>query len=175
VAGTGSRRFLYLPGPKKTEVRSILNDVLEDLRSEHEDKLLLMSGMAEGWDEEIARTAIKLSIPFAAIIPNKGYGKYYWGEHSLSQMSRLKEFDELVSQAIHVEYVMPTAAGSSKYFGKYGYANFDRNDRMVALGHYFIAYDPSSPGTSHCCDAIKNARKNMFIITPEAQTQEIVY
>ena len=72
IAGTGSRSFV--PSP---EVKQELCDFLVAARVIHPN-LRVMTGMAQGFDEFLGWTAVGLTIPFIAAIPNEGYGKHYY-------------------------------------------------------------------------------------------------
>ena len=153
IAGTGSRSFV------PTDLaRAQLHHHLGAVLAAHPD-LELMSGMAEGFDEFIAREAIATGLPFHAAIPNRGYGRYYWGQHSLTGRDRLAEFNELVSQARTVVYV----CGNNLYLNGM-HSNFVRNQHMVDRAHEFVVFNPTSRGTADCVRRIVLARKSYEVI-----------
>jgi hypothetical protein len=138
VAGTGTRQFEHNP-----ETVTVLEDWIKVLKKKHSD-LVLISGMAEGWDEQIARSAIALEIPFVALVPNSGYGAHYWGRKSQSGGDRSKKFSEYLACAHFVGYVCQGIYENGIH------ANFVRNTRMVELADEFLVLDPRSRGTKDC-------------------------
>jgi hypothetical protein len=155
VAGTGSRSFMPT-GP----VTTALHRYVQEQQVAHPD-LELMSGMAEGWDEFIARTGIEMGVPFHAAVPNRGYGLYYWGRHSQTGQDRLDQFEWLLSKAKTVTYVCPSLYVDGVH------ANFVRNGYLVAHGNSFAVYNPQSRGTAECFTRIKQARKPYAIFAPD--------
>lgn len=117
--------------------------------SKNNRELVIISGMAEGWDAALANVAIELDIPFMAYVPNKGYGKYYWGQHSLLGRDRYAQFQYLCSSAMHVRYVCNSIYENGRH------ANFIRNDAMVAVAHHALVYDAGSSGTKDAVKTIK--------------------
>jgi len=154
IAGTGSRSFM------PTDLaRAWLHRHLTTTMVAHPD-LELMSGYAEGWDEFIAREAIASGLPLHAAIPNRGYGRYYWGQHSLTGRDRLAEFNELLSHAKTVVYV----CGNDVYRGGV-HANFVRNQYLVDHANEFVVFGSTSRGTADCVRRIVLANKTyrMFL------------
>lgn len=147
VAGTGSRSFQ--PSPK---VERELDQYLMKVWTEH-DEFEIMSGMAEGFDEFLARRAIALGFDWQATVPNKGYGKYYWGEHSVTGRDRYAEFDELLSKAKRVIYVCRGIKKGGVH------SNFIRNQYMVDKADAFVVGAPITKGTAHCLNLINMAQK----------------
>lgn len=153
VAGTGSRSF------NDAEIVDKLNGYIVTLKEAHPD-LVLMSGMAEGWDEQIAISAQALEIPYVATVPNEGYGDYYWRRNSRSGKDRYSEFTDYLSKAQCVGYVC------DGIYEKGVHSNFVRNTRMVELGDGFLIYDPRSRGTADCFGKIRKAQKPFRIFGP---------
>jgi hypothetical protein len=71
LAGTGSRKCRPTPG-----LLAWLDGVLTERAKK--SGLVLICGMAEGFEELLAGRALAHSIPFVAAVPNRGYGPYYW-------------------------------------------------------------------------------------------------
>ncbi len=139
---------------------------LQNSTIQNNKPLAIMSGFAEGWDEIIAKVAIDLNYPLIAIVPNKSYGSYYWGKNSISGTNRIDEFHSLLAKAIYVEYVCNGIYGTINE--KRLHANFVRNQRIVDIGNYFIAYDlkqnEKSNGTRDCTRRILASKKPYILI-----------
>lgn len=167
VAGTGSRSLRTADRSVQVAAQSCLNARIDQLHAEHSDHLVLMSGMAEGWDELIAVTALARGIRLWAAVPNRGYGRWYWGQKSATKTNRLARFDEILSQAWRVTYVMEDVFGTSSLHLDGRHANFVRNDWMVsgrgpwAGADDFLVLGPVKPrsGTADCVETIKKAGK----------------
>jgi hypothetical protein len=115
------------------------------LADQHGD-IVLISGMAEGWDEAITKIGMRNEIPYICCLPNKGYGDYYWRRNSLLGVNRIETFNELCEKANDVVFVCDTLYVDGVH------ANFIRNQFMVDLCTHALVYDKSSAGTR---DAVK--------------------
>jgi len=153
VMGAGSRSMLTEPNVK--EIYSNLE--AEILRLADKYDLHLISGMAEGWDEAIAKVALRNGIPYTVMIPNSGYGNYYWGKNSLSKLNRIKVFNELVEGANNVIYVCSSLY--QEIDGKRVHANFVRNQAMVDACDAALVYKPESRGTRDAVERLRKANK----------------
>ena len=152
LMGTGSRS-LVLADPA---LRDAVDRWLLDRLAFHRPSLVV-SGMAEGFDEALARAAVALKIPFLAAVPHPTYGQYYWGRKSLTGRDRLAEFDALCRQAAGVEI------GSQTLYVNGVHANFVRNAQMVAMSDMALVYDAGSSGTRHAVEALRKAGKPMEV------------
>lgn len=163
VAGTGSRSLQNATPAEKQAVFAYLVLQLTALKEKYGDNLRVMTGMAEGFDKALMVAAISLDIKVIAAIPNKGYGKYYWGRKSLTGTNRLEEFSNLLEQADKVVYVAEEVYDTRDIYikidGKKVHSNFVRNEYMVEQANAFYVYDPSSSGTKHAFKLIRDARK----------------
>lgn len=121
---------------------------------DHHQPDLVISGMAEGWDTLVASAAIELGIPFDAYVPNRGYGKYYWGRKSLMGVNRLHDFENILRKARQVVYSNETHNTTSLYLNGV-HMNFIRNHDMVDVGDMGIAWAPQSRGTAECIQYAK--------------------
>jgi hypothetical protein len=157
VMGTGSRSLVLEPKEVREQVKAKLIEEIEKLKAKHPN-LVLISGMAEGWDELIARVAVELGLPFIAMVPNKGYGAYYWGKNSLMKKDRMASFDDLLAKAQRVIYTC-----DSIYVydvdGKKTHSNFVRNQAMVNMCHGALVYKSESPGTRDAVKRLQAAKK----------------
>lgn len=151
IAGTGSRSYAGQLDKK-------LDQYIRFQLGVHGSELRLMSGMAEGWDEAIARIAIANNIAFITVIPNKGYGQYYWGSHSTTGRNRMAEFNDYLAKAAEVVYVSTTLYVNGQH------SNFVRNQYMVDHADEFVVFNPTSPGTRDCVARIQAVQKPYHII-----------
>ena len=166
IAGTGSRE-LILDVEKRRKVRDYLVDLLTQAKVKHGENLVVISGMAEGFDEALARAAIQAGVPFIAAIPNPGYLDYYWGKKSLLKVNRFKSANEVLSHALGVINVCPTLYGVTHNF--MGGANFDRNEWMADHANIVWVYNPTTKGTAQCYKYCKTKKIKTFIINTEKE------
>jgi hypothetical protein len=167
LAGTGPRSLRTAPKPVQEAAMDACLERLATRLFEHGSRLVVMSGLGEGWDECLARAALRLEIRLWCAIPNKGYGRWYWGERSETGVNRLDAFNEIVGRAWKVTYVMEQIHGTSALKVDGLHANFWRNLFMVNGGRGFPGADdfavlgPVKPrsGTAHCVKAIRAAGK----------------
>lgn len=182
IAGTGSRELQLANNEDKKAVFTWVIEYLTEMLAIYGKELRVISGLAEGFDKALAKAAIQLGIPLILVIPNKGYGAYYWGKPesrngkqykgSLTGRDNMAEFNWFVEHASHVFYVKEDVykiKGSGVYLDlenktaswKTGkglvHSNFVRNQVMVDWSDEFLVYNSKSRGTSHCVDAIKAA------------------
>jgi len=166
IAGTGSRE-LILDVEKRRKVRDYLADLLTQAKAKHGENLVVISGMAEGFDEALARAAIQVGVPFIAAIPNPGYINYYWGQNSLLKVNRLESANEVLSHASESIDVCPTLYGVKHNFK--GGANFDRNEWMADHANIVWVYNPTTKGTAQMYKYCKTKKIKTFIINTEKE------
>jgi hypothetical protein len=154
IMGTGSRTMLLEEDCR--EIYAILEYKIM-LMQELFGPLHLISGMAEGWDEAIAKVGARNDIPYSVYLPNPSYGSYYWGQHSLLRTNRLGVFNTLVEGAAEVHTISQRVY---KYVdGERIHSNMLRNQAMVNASQYALVFRPRqgfSPGTN---DAIRRLRQ----------------
>jgi hypothetical protein len=183
VAGSGSRELQTARKGVKQAVMDFLGEWLPYLKEKYGDKLVIMSGMAEGFDKALAKAALKHGIKLWCAVPNRGYGNYYWRKTSLTKQDRLWEFDAILEQAWEVTFIMEEvhkATGSGVFYnagtnslswershGKH--TNFIRNDFMVEMGHAFVVYDPSTRGTADAYKSMRKTGKPIRLVNIEGQ------
>jgi len=160
IAGTGSRE-LVLDRERYCQVRDCLANLLAGAKAEHGDNLMVISGMAEGFDEAFASAAIMADVPFIAAIPNSGYIRYYWGRTSLLKRDRTAEADAILSQASDIVYVC-----DGIYAPDGRHANFHRNEWMVDHADIVWVYNPTTRGTAQCYAYSRRVGKPSLIINP---------
>lgn len=159
IMGTGSRSLVLRED--RHEIYAVLEYYLK-LKLESHPDLMLVTGMAEGWDEAIAKIGYRNGIPYHVFLPNPTYGGYYWSkpegkspkQGSLTGKNRMKTFSQLLNGATEV-----TVVCSSVYEGGV-HANFLRNDAMVDVADYGVVYFPGkkpTSGTLHGVRALKRA------------------
>lgn len=176
IAGTGTRQLIKEPKEYRHKVLGYLVQLLEGAKAKHgAENVLVISGMAEGFDEALAHAAVIAGVPFTAAVPNKGYLEYYWGKNSQLGSSRLGHGLELLNKAAEVHYVCKSPASQMPKYknadgsDKWGTANLERNEWMVDRADVIWAYNPNnSSGTNHCIAYAKEKRVPVFhIIVPK--------
>lgn len=155
LAGTGSRS---LKMGSKAERLDVWHWILAEIDYQRPD--FIMSGMAEGFDEALAKAALTTNVPLIAALPTKDYGNYYWGRKSLTGSDRTQEFEELLQRAHSVVHVC------SRLYEGGVHANFVRNGYMASEADSFLVYKPESRGTKDCMARITKEGKS-FTIYPE--------
>lgn len=173
VAGTGSRSLQTAPIDVKRAAADLVTARLTDLHAERGDYLIVMSGMALGFDKLLAVTAIKLGIPLWCAIPNRSYGHYHWRQHSVTGHDEHAEWARITSHAHRITHVMEDVHGTGGLYLNGVHSNFVRNQFMVDTADQFLVWDPTSRGTAHCLAAIKRAGKPYEILSPEPATLPI--
>lgn len=138
IAGTGPRAW-----SPTTKTRMDLVALLDKLGTEGRE-IILMSGMAEGFDEFLAETALDVGIPFVAAVPHPTYGEYYWGRKSISKRNRLDDFNKYLEAAEAFVFVCSNLYESGLH------ANFVRNQFMVNWANDIIAWYKPDGGTADC-------------------------
>lgn len=150
VMGTGSRSMLTEPNAK--EIYQNLETYILILKEKDPD-LILISGMAEGWDEAIAKVGLRNEIPYIAAIPHPTYGEHYWGKNSLLGVDRMASYTKLVAGASEIVIVSQTLYVDGVH------VNFIRNQWMVDQCDMALVYNPQSRGTRDAVGKLKTARK----------------
>lgn len=138
IMGTGSRSFVT--HPHRLEMYNHLVDHMKALYQQHDD-VVFVSGMAEGWDEAIAKAALRNNMPYIAVVPFPSYGIHYWSHHrSFLKTDRIDVFNQLL---VGAEYVRYTASDHDIRSA----ANFYRNQVMVDMSNHALVFNPTSSGT----------------------------
>lgn len=150
--GAGSRSMVT--DPNREAIYETLKQKVLKLLEQHPD-LVLISGMAEGWDEAIAKIGMREGIPYHVYLPNKDYGDYYWRRNSKLGRDRLGTFKLLVSNADKIITVC------NDIYVDGIHSNFHRNDAMVAAADEALIYNPGSSGTKHAVASLKKAKVPM--------------
>jgi hypothetical protein len=165
IAGTGSRSLILDEG-KMNKVQEYLIDLLTEAKAKHGNNLVVISGMAEGFDEALARSAMCVGVTLIAAIPNKGYSAYYWRNNSQLKVDRMDSFQELAGYA-HRSGGVHYVCGKDIYVnGKH--SNFVRNEWMADRADVVWVYNPTSRGTAQCYNYCRTNGIKTFIINPEA-------
>lgn len=136
----------------RVEIYEILKYKIMLLLSSYPD-LVLISGMAEGWDEAIAKIGLREGIPYEVYLPNKTYGQYYWGRKSLLGFDRSEHFQQLIDGCAELHIVCPDIYVDGVH------SNFLRNQSMVDTCDHALVYEPKSRGTQDAVRRLKGAKK----------------
>lgn len=132
IAGTGHR-----PAKLGGYSSTIFDRLCRFAKSELEtlSPSLVISGMAQGWDQALAIAAIQLSIPFDAHIPCSN-------QESRWPPDAQTLYRQILARARHTITISPHYTSSCMQ---------DRNVSMVnACTHVLALYDGSSGGTANC-------------------------
>ena len=164
IAGTGSRS-LVKDEDKMNKVEEYLFDLLTQAKAKHGDNLVVISGMAEGFDEALARAAMCVGVALIAAIPNKGYSAYYWRDNSELKIDRMDTFQELARYANETGAVHYVCGKNVYVNGKH--SNFVRNEWMADRADVVWVYNPTSKGTAQCYNYCRTNGIRTFIINPE--------
>lgn len=164
IAGTGSRSLVN-DEDKMNKVEEYLIDLLTQAKAKHGDNLVVISGMAEGFDEALARSAMCVGVTLIAAIPNKGYSAYYWRDNSELKIDRMSAFQELARYANETGAVHYVCGKNVYVDGKH--SNFVRNEWMADRADVVWVYNPTSKGTAQCYNYCRTNGIRTFIINPE--------
>lgn len=169
VAGTGSRSLRVADRAVQVDAYNRCRAAVAALRAEHGDRLVIMSGMAEGWDELLARVALAERVRLWAAVPNRGYGTHYWGRNSLTGRDRSGEFGAILAAAWKATHVMEEIHHAKGLYLNGVHSNMVRNDWMVSVAHRFLVWEPTSRGTDHCFKALRRAGLPYAILSEDPQ------
>lgn len=169
LAGTGPRQMVTWNSTLLQEVVDRTTQAIEPWTEV--DDVTLISGFAEGFDTVIILAAMQLSLPYIGCIPNRGYGRYYWGKNSLTGRDRMEQFNGYVADAVEIEY-------TNEYYGTDGlyrngkHMNFWRNQRMVDRADGLLAWakdkKEADGGTKDCVQRAINAGIHIdFLANPQ--------
>jgi uncharacterized phage-like protein YoqJ len=96
----------------------------------------VVSGMALGWDQALARASVAARVPFHAYVPFKG-------QETMWPKASQQAYHDLLAQAARVVYVCEPGFASWKMQR--------RNQAMVDAGtHGLVLWDGTSGGTRNC-------------------------
>ena len=170
IAGTGSRN-LRLDDNKFNLVKAKLTELLSAAKEKHGDNLLVLSGMAEGFDEALAEAAMAANVKLQAAIPNRSFGQYYWRDNSQTKANRYAKFVELCQYAkstggiVYVCGCSQEATGCNHIKTSDGqYMTMYRNLWMVDRATRVWVYNPVTSGTKHCYEYAKKVGVPTFEI-----------
>lgn len=143
VAATGHRPDKL--GGYSSEVNKKLTmfavGILEEMKSGYDSGLVVISGMAQGWDQAVAHAAIITKTPFIAAVP-------FAGQESMWPFKGKQRYHKILSLAQEVVVVSEGGFSRDKMM--------DRNRWMVNNADAMLAlFDGSRGGTAHCVDYAK--------------------
>jgi hypothetical protein len=166
ITGSGPRKLIQ-DSNQMTNVQVHLVYLLQEAKKRlgRNEELHVISGMAEGFDEALARAAIETNVPFTAAIPNIDYINYYWNKRSELGIDRTAQAEEIIGKAQSKIYVTGR---------KYGRASMEaRNQWMFRAveefgGEALIYGDEKSltGGTKNAYDFIKRQNIPHRMINP---------
>ena len=142
VAGTGHRPN-KLGGYTRDARTRLFNTAIKSL--EHLQPTKLISGMALGWDQALARACVELNIPFIAAVP-------FAGQETVWPAASQRAYHELCEAASDFIIVSPGGYSAAKMQIRNEWM-VDHCDRVLAL------WDGSPGGTRNCVDYAKTVNK----------------
>lgn len=151
IGCTGHRKLgnYKIPNPIYNYVKIQTIDILKEKKPTK-----IITGMAIGYDQLVAKIAIKLKIPFIAAIP-------FVGQELLWPKETREHYQDLLSHAEQIEVISSGAYASWKMHA--------RNKWIVNNSNLIIAaYDEELKigGTFHCVSYTKEQNKPLIIINP---------
>lgn len=149
LAGTGHRKINgnYPPSKEWIFVEKSLLCILKQLNI---DKVL--TGMAIGFDQLLAKTCLDLKLPYVACLP-------FLGQERIWPQASKDHFNMLLSKAAEVVIVSEGGYSPQKMQIRNEYMA-DRADKIIA------AWDGSSGGTGNCVKYIQKIGKEIIRIDP---------
>ena len=160
-AGSGSRSLKKDP-EMFTQVFTRLIEIIRESKPS-----LLITGMAEGFDEVLALAAMATQTPLKAMIPYKGYGNHYWGKASSTGKSRLGEYRDILTYAQStggVEYICSDKKGPD---GRWAMTH--RNEAMANACDKAWVYNPVTSGTKQFHNYCVDNKIPFYIITIDGE------
>lgn len=112
-------------------------------------KLSIITGMAQGWDQAIARAAFALHIPYLAAIP-------FPGQDALWPSRARERYRDLLKKAAS-SHIVSQGVYSAEKLDKRNRWMVDRCDKLLAL------WDGSAGGTYNC---VKYAERQNVEVVP---------
>jgi len=156
VMVTGHRPNKLLGYDKNNPVRkyifNIMSEVLSILKNKHK-KIIAISGMAQGTDQDFCLVCLSLDIPYLSYVPFKGQ-ENMWPEQSK------KEYKELLNKSCEVKIISE---------GKYSPKKMQiRNESMSNDCDIAIAVwdGKDHGGTFNCVRYLKSTEKPIIHINP---------
>lgn len=168
LSGTGTRQIAAWSPDDQREVLDITIQAIEPWVEA--DDVTLVSGFAQGFDTVIILAAMELDLPYIGCIPNRGYGRYYWGKNSVTGKDAYTQYLEYLDGAVEIEYTNEFYGTNSLYYqGKH--MNFWRNQRLVDRGDGLLAWAESKKeadgGTKDCIQRAVNAEMHIDFLKAE--------
>jgi len=146
ICGTGSRDLVIAEPELRKDVYDWVWSWLDELAST--DDVVVISGMAEGFDECLAVCASRMGLRWEAALPNPTFGSHYWGKVSKTGRDRSAAFAALVGSAAE-RHVISRSVYVYLPDGRRVHSNFARNSWMLERSQVVLAYPTGSAGTRH--------------------------
>ncbi len=143
--------------PKRVAVKQAMEDALKRAVVKHGDthEIVVISGGALGVDQDAARIAYAMNIPFVVAEPCKEYGSNWPAESRANYKTMLS----------YAKQVITVGNGTYEELGQK--CLNDRNIWMVDHCDALVAvWDGSQSGTKHCVDYAYKVNKPVVIIDP---------
>jgi uncharacterized phage-like protein YoqJ len=158
IVGVTGHRFY--DEPTATYLAAAVRELLQEWADDGE--LRLVSSLAEGADQLVARVAIEQGVPLDVVLPFDGY------RDSLDEDYRA-EFDLLLSQADTVTELAHNDPGADAYLAA-GLELLDRSDRLIAVWDGEEAR--GTGGTGEIVDAALARGVVVAVVWPEGYSRD---
>jgi uncharacterized phage-like protein YoqJ len=145
IAGTG-HRLKKLGYDDKIYFKMI--SITENFLREQKDISLVVSGMAQGWDQALAQACINLKIPFEAAMPFDNM-EGAWPPEGCSRFRNILKFAKIETTVTPGKYLAWKMQKRNEYM-------VDKCDLLVAL------WDGSSGGTGNCIQYAQSKSRNII-------------
>lgn len=119
-------------------------------------KAEVYTGMAQGWDQDVACACIRAELPFVACVPFAGQERFWTPdaqEDHAAILSRAKRVNVLASQPQSKAEAVRLLHARNRFI-------VDSTDVVIAC------FDGSSGGTSNCVDYARRRSKRVIVIDP---------
>lgn len=183
VAGTGPRSLVVEDQYTRWAAAEAVRLEIKRLKKRYADRLVVVSGGAEGFDELWFKVANDEGVKTVLCLPSQNASFYAWGRKgSLLDRDRTAQLEKMLGQAswepIWVEDIIRVQRKDGVYalggdgpfvdwtrgesFWKRSadteHINMIRNRYMVSIADAFEVFEADSPGTRHCTRLIKRAK-----------------
>lgn len=157
VGVTGSRSLQTAPVEDQQRILDHMTAEFTRLKEKY-GSVLVITGMAEGFDALCARAAQLAEVDYWCAIPSPDYADYWWKSNSQLGYDRSEVFQGYVDKAVGHTFVC------DKHLYRGAEMNI-RNEWIVSRAQGFYAYPVGSRGgTRDCMNRIKNAGLPIIVV-----------
>lgn len=160
IMGTGHRpsKLFFKLGdgylennPLRIAIRNEVRKIIDEVQPE-----TIVSGAALGFDQDLARVAIEMDVPFIAAVP-------FFGQESKWPLSSQKRYHEIISKAKEIVYVSDPGYAPWKMHKR----NSWMLDAVGDDGLVVACWNGTQGGTSSTVEEARRRKRLMRIINPD--------